>query len=62
MDNPKLVFAGVDFFQVWFALMLGRYDWLARWSVALGETRPTQPELIAVMRSRTRRIETPQRG
>ena len=51
-----LVFAGVDFFQVWLALMLHRYDWLARWTVQLGETPRSREELISVLRRRTRRI------
>jgi fatty acid desaturase len=52
-----LVFAGVDFFQVWAALMLRRYDWLVRWNVPLGEEPLSREELVRTLRVRTRRIE-----
>jgi fatty acid desaturase len=51
-----LVFQGVDFFQVWAALMLQRYDWLASRLVPLSPDAPTQEEAIRVMRLRTQRI------
>ena len=53
-----LIFSGVDFFQVWLALMLRRYDWLVRWVVRLGENPPSQEDLVQTMRMRTRRIES----
>ena len=48
-----IVFEGIDFFGVWFCLMLRRYDWLARRFVSLGETRPPTEEIVALLRSRT---------
>ncbi len=48
-----IVFEGIDFFGVWLSLMLRRYDWLARRFVALGETRPSNDEIVALLRSRT---------
>ncbi|HEX4447123.1 MAG TPA: fatty acid desaturase [Polyangiaceae bacterium] len=55
-----IVFEGIDFFGVWFCLMLGRYDWLARRYVTLGETRPSDEEIIAMLQSRTRWTSTPE--
>lgn len=48
-----IVFEGIDFFGVWFCLMLRRYDWLARRFVALGDARPSTEEIVALLRSRT---------
>jgi fatty acid desaturase len=48
-----IVFAGIDFFGVWFCLMLKRYDWLARRFVQLGEPRRSDEEIVALLRSRT---------
>jgi fatty acid desaturase len=48
-----IVFAGIDFFVVWFFLMLKRYDWLAARMVPLGDAQPSVEESIAVLRSRT---------
>ena len=56
-EEKALVFEGVDFFVVWLWLMLGRYDWLARRYVHLGEVRPSEQEIIGVLRTRTARIE-----
>jgi fatty acid desaturase len=52
-----LVFSGVDYFHVWAALMLRRYDWLARRLVPLGDESRPQAELVALLRSRTARID-----
>jgi fatty acid desaturase len=49
-----VVFEGVDFFGVWFCLMLRRYDWLARRFVQLGDSPRSEEEIIALLRSRTR--------
>jgi fatty acid desaturase len=48
-----IVFQGVDFFGVWFMLMLRRYDWLARRLVSLDGQARTEEENIAFLRSRT---------
>jgi hypothetical protein len=47
------VFRGLDYFGVWFLLMIGRYDWLARRFVHLGETKRSEAEIVALLRSRT---------
>jgi fatty acid desaturase len=51
-----LVFSGVDFFNVWLALMLHRYEWLARRLVQLGEAPRSFEDDVALLRRRTRRI------
>lgn len=51
-----LIFDGVDFFVIWLWLMLGRYNWLARRYVHLGEVRPSEQEIIGVLRQRVTRI------
>jgi hypothetical protein len=51
-----LVFDGVDFFVVWAALMGKRYGWLAKRYVQLGEVRPSDDEIVSLMRERTARI------
>jgi fatty acid desaturase len=55
-DEGALVFRGIDFFGVWVLLMLKRYDGLARRVVHLGPTPPSNEELVALMRTRTRYI------
>jgi hypothetical protein len=54
-----LVFTGVDFFVVWAALMLHRYEWLASRLVPLSDDAPSPEELVALLRERTRRISAP---
>jgi fatty acid desaturase len=49
-----IIFAGIDFFGVWLCLMLGRYDWLARRFVQLGEVRRRPDEIVALLQGRTR--------
>jgi fatty acid desaturase len=56
--EDALVFRGVDFFVVWFFLMLRRYDWLVKRLVPIGGPQRTREELEALLRSRTRRIES----
>jgi fatty acid desaturase len=55
--EDAIVFTGVDFFVVWAALMVRRYDWLARRVVQLGEAPRSHQEIVALLRTRTRRIE-----
>lgn len=49
--HDAIVFEGIDFFQVWLYLMLGRYDWLAKHYVDLGHGR-SKEEIIAHLKSR----------
>jgi hypothetical protein len=56
-DENAILFRGVDFFVVWFFLMLKRYDWLARCFVDLRDEKRTREEIIELLKKRTRRIE-----
>lgn len=51
-----IVFEGIDFFMVWFFLMFGRYDILARHYVRLDGQPKSESEIIALLRSRTQPI------
>ncbi|MGD0530540.1 MAG: fatty acid desaturase [Polyangiaceae bacterium] len=55
-EERAIVFEKLDFFLVWLFLMLGRYDWLARRYVHLGAVRPSEEEIIGLLRTRTARI------
>lgn len=55
ISNRSVVFHSIDYFMVWFYLMLGRYDWLANKAVHLGET-PERDEYIAFLKSRVQAI------
>lgn len=51
--QDAIVFTGIDFFQVWLFLMLGRHDWLARRMVALpGAPVREEAEVIRFLKSR----------
>jgi hypothetical protein len=53
-SEGAIVFRGVDFFAVWFFLMLKRYDWLVARYVQLGD-EPLSPSAIeSMLRERTR--------
>jgi fatty acid desaturase len=56
--EASVVFHGVDFFAVWFFLMLKRYNWLAARFVDLREDDALlrHEEIEALLRERTRRI------
>jgi fatty acid desaturase len=56
LREGAIVFDGIDFFQVSLYLFLGRYDWLAKHYVALAEKRPSEAEIIALLKSRTQPI------
>jgi fatty acid desaturase len=51
-----IVFRGIDFFGVWARLMMKRYGSLAQHYVALGRERPSDAEIVAMLRERTRAI------
>lgn len=61
-EERAIVFDGLDFFQVWFLLMCGRYDKLARRVVSLDGRARSQDEVIALLRSRTAPIVAPAQG
>jgi hypothetical protein len=54
--HDAVIFEGIDFFQVWVYLMLGRYRTLAHHFVQLpGTPARTEEEVISFLRSRTAR-------
>jgi len=55
-ENQAIVFEGLDYFVIWFFLMLKRYDWLAKRFVQLGKQHLSQKEIISLLRERTQRI------
>jgi hypothetical protein len=55
-SERALVFTGVDFFQVWAALMLKQYNWLASRLVPLSGEPEVREEQLALLRARTLRI------
>lgn len=54
VKNDAIVFEGIDFFMVWFYLMLNRYDTLAKHFVELREKPRSHDEIVALLKSRTR--------
>ena len=56
-EQDAIVFDGIDFFQVWLFLMLGRKSWLARRFVRLpGAPDRTDAEVIAFLNERLRPV------
>lgn len=57
--NDAIVFDGIDFFQVWFLLMTGRWESLAKRFVQLPFAKQrTQAEVIAFLKERTRPLRS----
>jgi fatty acid desaturase len=56
IENGAIVFEQIDFFIIWFFLMCKRYDWLAYYYVNLGNKYKNDEEVIAMLKSRTRRF------
>jgi fatty acid desaturase len=52
IDNRAIVFEEIDFFIVWFILMVKRYDWLAYYFVNLGGVYKSDDEVIAMLKKR----------
>lgn len=57
--NDAIVFDGIHFLHVFLYLMLKRYDLLARNFVNLGDRYVSDEEVVAFLRSRTRKIVAP---
>ncbi|QJW88406.1 fatty acid desaturase [Spirosoma taeanense] len=55
-QNRAIIFDGLDFLQVFFLLMRGRYDKLAKHMVNLNDTFTDENDAIALLRQRTQRI------
>ncbi len=56
--NDAIVFDGIHFLHVYAWLMRGRYDLLAKQFVNLGNRYSSDAEIIAFLKSRTRKFET----
>ena len=54
-----IVFQKIDFFMVWFYLMLKRYDILSEKMVIVNPQITTKEQAIALLKERTQRIHTP---
>lgn len=50
--NDAVVFRGIDYFQIWLALMLKRHRWLARHVAEFGDSSRGEDELVALIRRR----------
>lgn len=57
-DNDAIVFDGADFGKVFFWLITDRYDLLAAHFVNLGDRYQSDEEVIAMMKSRVKRIKS----
>ncbi|MFD2571648.1 fatty acid desaturase family protein [Spirosoma soli] len=55
-QNQAIVFDGLDFLQIFFLLMRGRYDKLAQHMVNINGTFVDDDDAIALLRQRTQRI------
>jgi fatty acid desaturase len=56
-EQGAIVFRTIDFFAVWLFLMTKQYGTLASFYVDLDETPKTKDEVIALLKSRTKRID-----
>ncbi|RYZ44924.1 MAG: fatty acid desaturase, partial [Sphingobacteriales bacterium] len=54
--NDAIVFDGIHFLHVYFWLMTKRYDLLAKHFVNIGDRYSSDEEVIAFLKSRTRKI------
>ena len=54
--NRAIVFEGIDYFIIWFWLMLKRYDILAKHFVNIGNTYQSEEEIIVMLKKRTQKI------
>lgn len=56
-EQEAIVFHTIDFFVVWFFLMSKQYSMLAKFYVNLGNGPESKEEIIALLKSRTKRID-----
>ena len=54
--NNAIVFSGLDYFQIWFLLMIKNYKKLAANYVELGEIK-SKEEIIILLKNRTKKIK-----
>lgn len=55
VQEQAIVFAGIDYFEIWFYLMTKRYGRLAEHYRDLGDARPSQSEIVLLLQRRTRK-------
>lgn len=53
-EKGTIVFEGIDFHQVWFALMIQDYGWLSRAYLPLDGKKKDMAKIEALLRERTR--------
>ncbi len=56
-EQGAIVFHTIDFFAVWLFLMTKQYGTLAKYYVNLGDGPETKPEIIALLKSRLKRMD-----
>ena len=56
VEQRAIVFEGIDYFYIWLLLMMKRYDALASHFVNIGNTFKSDEEIIAFLKSRTKKI------
>ena len=56
ISNKALVFEGIDYFQIWFLLMLKKHTTLANHVVNIGNTFQSKEEIIALLKNRVQII------
>ena len=58
--NDVIIFEGLDYFQIWFLLMIKNYKFLAKRFVSVSESPRTQQEIIDFLKKRTRKFDIQQ--
>ncbi len=53
-NNDVVIFEGVDYFQIWFLLMIKNYKFLAKKFVSVSQNLRSEQEIIDFLKSRTR--------
>lgn len=55
-QNDVIIFTGLDYFQIWFLLMIKNYNYLSKKFVSLSDTPMPVEKIAALLRSRTQKI------
>ena len=55
-QNKAVVFAGLDYFQIWFLLMIKNYKYLSKKFVSLADETPSAEDIQNLLKSRTRTV------
>ena len=56
IENDAIVFEKIDYFVIWFFLMVKKYDWLAHYFVDIGNKFKSKDEVMAFLKSRTKKV------